>query len=128
MTRALEHGYAVSKPWGDSAAYDVGVSHGPDILRVQVKSTTVRTGTGYFCQFKLEAFCGRERSGSPAAEIPSEVEGPAFQKAGLHSPANRPLRCLRNSAGCLISHSRRRPLAIPVAKNATRMGQPAIHR
>ena len=52
MTRALEHGYAVSKPWGDSAAYDVGVSHGPDILRVQVKSTTVRTGTGYFCQFK----------------------------------------------------------------------------
>ena len=52
MTSALEHGYAVSKPWGDSSAYDVGVSHGSDILRVQVKSTTVRTGTGYFCQFK----------------------------------------------------------------------------
>jgi hypothetical protein len=52
MTAAIEHGYAVSKPWGDSASYDVGVSHGPDILRVQVKSTTVRTGTGYFCQFK----------------------------------------------------------------------------
>jgi len=52
MTRALEHGYNVSRPWGDSAPYDVGVSHGSDILRVQVKSTTVRTGTGYFCQFK----------------------------------------------------------------------------
>jgi hypothetical protein len=52
MTSALEHGFKVSKPWGDSAPYDVGVSYGPDILRVQVKSTTVRTGTGYFCQFK----------------------------------------------------------------------------
>ena len=52
MARAIEHGYKVSKPWGDSAAYDVGVSHASDILRVQVKSTTVRTGTGYFCQFK----------------------------------------------------------------------------
>jgi hypothetical protein len=52
MTAALEHGYNVSKPWGDSGSYDVGVQHGSDILRVQVKSTTVRTGTGYFCQFK----------------------------------------------------------------------------
>lgn len=52
MTRAMEHGYRVSKPWGDSGSYDVGVQHGPDILRVQVKSTTVRTGTGYLCQFK----------------------------------------------------------------------------
>ncbi|MBS1853312.1 MAG: hypothetical protein JST79_20625 [Acidobacteria bacterium] len=52
MTAALEHGYAVSTPWGDSGSYDVGVQHGTDILRIQVKSTTVRTGTGYFCQFK----------------------------------------------------------------------------
>src|SRR5262249_60961670 len=52
MAAALEHGYNVSKPWGDSGSYDVGVQHGSDILRVQVKSTTVRTGTGYFCQFK----------------------------------------------------------------------------
>lgn len=52
MTKAMEHGYRVSKPWGDSCSYDVGVQHGTDILRVQVKSTTVRTGTGYFCQFK----------------------------------------------------------------------------
>ena len=26
MTRALEHGYKISKPWGYSSPYDVGVS------------------------------------------------------------------------------------------------------
>jgi hypothetical protein len=52
MTKAVEQGFKVSKPWGDSSSYDVGVENGPNFLRVQVKSTTVRTGTGYFCQFK----------------------------------------------------------------------------
>jgi hypothetical protein len=52
MARAASHGYIVSKPWGNCSAYDVGVDHGLDILRVQVKSTTCRTGTGYLCQFK----------------------------------------------------------------------------
>jgi hypothetical protein len=52
MAQAALHGFNVSKPWGDCSAYDVGVEHGSDFLRVQVKSTTVRTGTGYFCQFK----------------------------------------------------------------------------
>jgi PD-(D/E)XK endonuclease len=52
MTQAMEHGFKVSRPWGESTAYDVGVEHGASFLRVQVKSTTVRTGTGYLCQFK----------------------------------------------------------------------------
>jgi hypothetical protein len=71
MTAALEHGFKVAKPWGDTGAYEpvlsgvagfakrmpersrrIGVEHGPNYLRVQVKSTTVRTGTGYLCQFK----------------------------------------------------------------------------
>lgn len=52
MAQAALHGFSISKPWGDCSAYDVGVEHGADFLRVQVKSTTVRTGTGYFCQFK----------------------------------------------------------------------------
>ena len=52
MTEAVEHGFKVSKPWGDCSAYDVGVENGPNFLRVQVKSTTVRNGNGYFCQFK----------------------------------------------------------------------------
>ena len=52
MAEVAEHGFGVLKPWGDSLAYDVGVDHGSRFVRVQVKSTTVRTGTGYFCQFK----------------------------------------------------------------------------
>jgi hypothetical protein len=52
MAQAALQGFCVSKPWGDSMAYDVIVEHRSHFLRVQVKSTTVRTGTGYFCQFK----------------------------------------------------------------------------
>ncbi len=52
MTAAIENGFKVSRPWGDCRPYDVGVEHGPNFLRVQVKSTTVRNGNGYFCQFK----------------------------------------------------------------------------
>lgn len=52
MTQAMFHGFRISKPWGDTSAYDVGVESGRRILRVQVKSTANRTGTGYLCQFK----------------------------------------------------------------------------
>jgi hypothetical protein len=52
MTQAIEHGYKVSKPWGEINPYDIGVEHDSGILRVQIKSTTVRTGTGYLCQFR----------------------------------------------------------------------------
>jgi hypothetical protein len=48
---ALRH-FAVSKPWGDTSAYDVGIEHGQHFLRVQIKSTTYRVGPGYLCQFK----------------------------------------------------------------------------
>lgn len=37
---------------GDSLEYDVAIEHGGDITRVQVKSSSVRNGTGYFCQFR----------------------------------------------------------------------------
>ena len=52
MAQAARRRFAVSKPWGDTQAYDVGIEHGPNFLRVQVKSTTVRAGAGYLCQFK----------------------------------------------------------------------------
>jgi len=52
MARAARLGFAISKPWGDTQAYDVGIEHGPNFLRVQVKSTTYRMGAGYLCQFK----------------------------------------------------------------------------
>ena len=55
MAKAMFHGYKISKPWGDSSAFDIGVESGRRILRVQVKSTANRTGTGYLCQFKPNA-------------------------------------------------------------------------
>ena len=52
MAAAAERGFHVLKPWGDTRPYDIGIDHSPNFLRIQVKSTTCRTGTGYFCQFK----------------------------------------------------------------------------
>jgi PD-(D/E)XK endonuclease len=52
MAEALRHGYKVLKPWGDSSPFDVALNFGRRIVRVQVKSTSCRVGTGYFCQFK----------------------------------------------------------------------------
>jgi hypothetical protein len=51
MTEAAQRCFTVSKPWGDTHAYDVGIEHGQNFLRVQVKSTTQRSGAGYRCQF-----------------------------------------------------------------------------
>jgi hypothetical protein len=49
MTRAAEHGLMVSKPWGDSAPYDLMVEHHGRILRIQVKSTTYKHDDAYKC-------------------------------------------------------------------------------
>jgi hypothetical protein len=45
MAKAAELGFKLSKPWGDSAPYDVGVEHGGHYIRVQVKSTISRDRT-----------------------------------------------------------------------------------
>jgi hypothetical protein len=42
MAKAAGKGLRVSKPYGDSACYDVGVERKDRILRVQVKSTMYR--------------------------------------------------------------------------------------
>jgi len=55
MAGAVRKGFRVSKPWGDSSSYDVGIESGERILRVQVKSTDCRTQYGYLCQFKPNA-------------------------------------------------------------------------
>lgn len=52
MADAAWHGYHVLKPCRDSLEYDVAVEHKRDMIRVQVKSSSVRNGTGYFCQFR----------------------------------------------------------------------------
>jgi PD-(D/E)XK endonuclease len=48
MQKAVSLGFGVAKPWGDSDRYDYILDAGRRFWRVQV-----------------EAFCGRERSGSP---------------------------------------------------------------
>lgn len=50
MAEAAGRMFAVCKPWGDCRAYDVGIEHGPNFLRVQVKSTSYRRGDGYCCE------------------------------------------------------------------------------
>ena len=47
MAAAIRHGYKVLKPWGDSSPFDVALYFGSRIVRVQVKSTSCRIGTGY---------------------------------------------------------------------------------
>jgi len=49
MARAAENGLQVNKPWGEMARYDLAIGHEGQFVRVQVKSTTARLGTGYQC-------------------------------------------------------------------------------
>jgi len=51
MAAAAQRCFTVSKPWGDTKPYDAGIEHEGNYLRVQVKSTTMRSGAGYLCQF-----------------------------------------------------------------------------
>jgi hypothetical protein len=50
MAEAARRRFAVCKPWGEIRAYDVGIEHGQNFLRVQVKSTSFRRGDGYCCE------------------------------------------------------------------------------
>jgi hypothetical protein len=52
MACAAERGFYVLKPWGETRPYDVGIEYDQNFLRVQVKSTTFRAGTGYLLHFK----------------------------------------------------------------------------
>ncbi len=52
MAWALRKGLMVSKPWGDSSSYDVGIEYRGRLLRIQVKSTSYRLANGYQCGFR----------------------------------------------------------------------------
>ncbi len=51
MAEAAKRRFSVCKPWGEMRAYDVGIEHGPNYLRVQVKGTAYRLRAGYLLQF-----------------------------------------------------------------------------
>jgi hypothetical protein len=59
MAAAAEHGLSVSKPWGESDRYDVGVEHNGRYQRVQVKSLTQRVNHSFRCGIGIH---GRTRS------------------------------------------------------------------
>jgi len=44
MERAMELGFGVSFPWGESSRYDVGIEWKGEYSRVQVKSTVYKIG------------------------------------------------------------------------------------
>ena len=48
MAEAAGRLFAVCKPWGECRAYDVGIEHGPNFLRVQVKSTIYTRRNGEY--------------------------------------------------------------------------------
>jgi PD-(D/E)XK endonuclease len=77
MASAAQRGFTVCRPWGESAAYDVGVDHGPNFLRTQVKSTTNQVGRGYWCDFtrhyRKEAYTLAEVDMFAAYVIPENV-------------------------------------------------------
>jgi hypothetical protein len=51
--RALREGLRLARPWGESSGYDFVVDRGSrEMVRVQVKSTIFREGTGYSCTMK----------------------------------------------------------------------------
>ena len=49
MTRAIELGLPISKPWGEMQSYDFVVGRTRHFVSVQVKSTIAELGTGYVC-------------------------------------------------------------------------------
>jgi hypothetical protein len=64
MAWALQKGLRVSKPWGDSGAYDAGIEYRGRLLRIQVKSTSYRLGSGYQCGCRPNEKGGRRYSRS----------------------------------------------------------------
>ncbi|MGP0017840.1 MAG: group I intron-associated PD-(D/E)XK endonuclease [Candidatus Sulfotelmatobacter sp.] len=52
MAEAALHGHHVLTPWGDSLTYDVAIDQAAHLLRVQVKSTSSRRRSGYYCRFR----------------------------------------------------------------------------
>ncbi len=59
MVKAAEYGFGVSKPWGDSSRYDLGVEDGGGLVRVQVKSTKCRDKGSYACAVRPNLQMGR---------------------------------------------------------------------
>ncbi len=59
MAKASEHGFNLTKPWGDSLPYDLAIDLDGRLIRVQVKSTLYRRrrlGYKYVCLLRRHIF------------------------------------------------------------------------
>jgi hypothetical protein len=61
MAAASFRGYRVLKPWGEVLPYDVGIENDGGLVRVQVKSTSHKGGSGYLCVFSHDREGRRQR-------------------------------------------------------------------
>ena len=75
MMRSAHEGMQVSKPYGDSAAYDFIVEYKTRCHRIQVKSTSHQSDGGHCCQVRG----GRKQAGAWAS--------PAFIRRVTASPS-----------------------------------------
>jgi hypothetical protein len=73
MAWALRKGLRVSKPWGDSSAHDVGIEHGRQLIRVQVKSTSCRLANGFRPNQKGKPYTTRKVDFFAAYIVPEDV-------------------------------------------------------
>jgi hypothetical protein len=77
MARAAEFGLRVSKPFGDSARYDVTIEHDGQFVRVQVKSTMSKHWNSYACDLRTTTsvanYCKGEIDFIAAYVIPADV-------------------------------------------------------
>jgi hypothetical protein len=54
MAEAVQRGFNVMRPWGESARYDVLLERSGRYLRVQVKSTQYKIGKAYVCGLRSD--------------------------------------------------------------------------
>lgn len=102
MTRVAEHGVMISKPWGDSARYDLMIEHHGRVLRIQVKSTMRIVRGCYRCHL-------------PTAAPPTNLSSRAQSRA---RPERTPSANEGKSNGDLLSFPERRAsLSEPLSQN-----------
>jgi hypothetical protein len=93
MTRAAERGLMVSRPWGDSAPYDVMVEHQGRVRLVQIKSTMRRVANTYRCHVPRNRHVATAASAVREAKRATETCGtdtPVRCSHGKMPAANKP--------------------------------------
>jgi hypothetical protein len=90
MARAAEHGLMVSRPWGDSAPYDVMVERDGHIHRVQIKSTISQVHNRYRCHVPVPRKSDSKRgAGAPARVLLKESASAPITNSKMKP--NRPI-------------------------------------